>query len=174
MKLPTATYRIKRARSRNAGRMTINGLPNRPIRETLLILDSRGAHLGLGRTRVTLVDNPAFPGQLCLEAVGPNVRGYLMDPDGLELSQSDLDDLLTVLLAPQHRLEIEGHSPPMNGHIACSQLTAWLTGGELNVVDRRIIIRPDGGIEFVSHDSHLSANEATVLAFDRDRPELRA
>ncbi len=90
------------------------------------------------------------PQGLILSCAGPGVRGYLIDPDGLEAPSSDLDALMGLLLPDGAVCRISGHYREEEDRMVESEALFWWVDGEVISSDRREAIRTDGTRRLIS------------------------
>ena len=93
------------------------------------------------------------PQGLILSCAGPGVRGYLIDPDGLEAPSSDLDALMRLLLPEGAVCRVSGHYREEEERMVESEALFWRVDGAVISSERREAIGTDGTRRLISSRS---------------------
>jgi len=81
---------------------------------------------------------------LVLSCAGAGVRGYLLDPDKIEASSSDVDALMGFLLPERAVCRMTGHSRSEETLMVESEALFWRVDGQVLSSERRELIGTDG------------------------------
>lgn len=105
---------------------------------------------------------------IMISSSGPDVMGYMIGGDNIEVSSTDLEAFLMDVTDPGVSFTIEGHHCPDEDTMVTSSLSAWRSNGELMVSSRRVLERAGQERRILSHQAPVSVSQVG----ETDKPWL--
>lgn len=103
------------------------------------------------------------PEGIMLSAQGEGVTGYLVDDEGLEVTDTDLDRFIIETVRPGSACHITGHYCPSRDLMIASEATAVHDGSYVTWVQTRDMLHADGRRQNINRTSPIAVPDRPFL-----------